>query len=1350
MRNWLPSELIDGLGWTLLHFVWQGLVIALLLAAGLRLLRNKSANHRYLIGCGALLCVIIAPALTFRHFAPNKPPPLAQISSSIEIPAEAAPIIVVPSSPVATARFPLNSAPPQTTIAERVKSILPWLVLVWFAGVFVFSIRLMFGWWRVNRLKRADGLSLAVPLLEQLAALTKRLGIRRPLRAIQSALVEVPTVIGWLRPVLLLPASCVVGLNPIQLEAILTHELAHVRRHDYLVNLLQNVVETLLFYHPAVWWISHRIREERENCCDDLAVRICGDPVAYARALATLEELRPAPAQLVLAAGGAPLLQRIKRLLGRNRDSAVRPVWPLAGIFAALLLIGVAVGLRGHRVLAANANAEQTSTAKAMPTTNSAPVTTNVSSESVTNRSDRVTATTLVQDGKFYYEANRLDEAEDKLTRAVKLDPSSVAANFYLRLVKEKRQSNDPQKSEFAAANALSQVEAAWNVEQHNGQLIPRPNTFNRTNLIYTTKGRQNILPKLDRIRIDSFKFDNQKLSEAMRQLSSVAKANDPDREGINFMLDKTRFVGPGGEINDASEVVVRLNTTLRNVRLADVLEVIVKCADQPIKYSIMDYAISFSPGAADTSPLQIRTFQVDTNLMHYVVNNMTGFQPKNVSAQQASSSFGTAQPATPQFTAVPRETTDGTTGDGIRFVTRENSKLFVQFLDAAGISFSTNTQSGKSYLYNERKGVLTIRSTAQDLDLIAAILNCYQADLDGNRTSAIILPSSPTPEEHYQKVKAENEANHLKKTKILVELQALKPAEMRQVLPAKVPDAILSALLQDLESAQNHLAMLVDAFGPDHPDVKRAQALVNDLDQHINTRIAGIMEGIKTEIATSKAIINSAETKLKELRPKVADKLDRIHIDPVQFSNTPFADVVTKLNELATDGDPEQIGMNFIVEGSHHPLFAYMAPDKGASPLLPALDDPLTPARVTLSWNGGPLAEFLDAIVAAADRPLKYSVHDFGAVFSPKQPEPPLLAIRTFRVDPESFRQKLEHIAGPIPAEGPESPLSPALRRFFAELGIALDTNSQSGRTFMYGDRRGVLTVRATMGELDRVAEELRSVTPPETMVRFKVRIAEVTTVEEPNTLLYFSHLMPAQLLTNASGTFSITEFIAGGTNSTGSNLPPVKTVLSTNSVSLHAIGTLSSPQLKVALQSLEGRNGTDILTAPEVVTRNNQLAQIQVTSLQTIAVDLTNSLSTQAVPVGLAMDLKAHVSMDRKTFHLTVIPTVAEFLGYDKADAFIHDKDGKTASPVPLPHFRVRQMTISAEIRDGETLVLESPSVTSETKAKSKVPVLGDIPLIKGLFRSETSKTIKKQLVVFVTPTIVRPGDEHAENSK
>src|SRR6185295_2411884 len=126
--------------------------------------------------------------------------------------------------------------------------------------------------------------------------------------------VQAPTVVGWLRPVVLVPVGALAGLPADQVEALLLHELAHIRRHDYLVNILQNVAESLLFYHPAVWWISGHIRAERELCCDDMAVFVCGDSLSYARALAQLESFRPAQVS-ALAANGGSLADRIARLL---------------------------------------------------------------------------------------------------------------------------------------------------------------------------------------------------------------------------------------------------------------------------------------------------------------------------------------------------------------------------------------------------------------------------------------------------------------------------------------------------------------------------------------------------------------------------------------------------------------------------------------------------------------------------------------------------------------------------------------------------------------------------------------------------------------------------------------------------------------------------------------------------------------------------------------------------------------------------------------------------------------------------------------------------------------------------
>jgi BlaR1 peptidase M56/Gram-negative bacterial TonB protein C-terminal len=175
--------------------------------------------------------------------------------------------------------------------------------------------------------------------MHALARVMKRTRVGRPVRLLESTAIEVPTVVGLWRPLILLPASAITGLSVLQLEAVLAHELAHIRRHDYLVNLLQALVETALFYHPAVWWLSACIREEREHCADDVAVESCGDALFYSRVLATLEQLRatvPAPA---LAANGGSLLLRIQRLLAVPKGGEALHPWRLTGSLAAALLI---------------------------------------------------------------------------------------------------------------------------------------------------------------------------------------------------------------------------------------------------------------------------------------------------------------------------------------------------------------------------------------------------------------------------------------------------------------------------------------------------------------------------------------------------------------------------------------------------------------------------------------------------------------------------------------------------------------------------------------------------------------------------------------------------------------------------------------------------------------------------------------------------------------------------------------------------------------------------------------------------------------------------------------------------
>jgi beta-lactamase regulating signal transducer with metallopeptidase domain len=329
----LAQPLGQALGWSLLHFLWQGTVIAAVLGALLALARNRSASLRYAMSCGALLLMTAAPVVTFLGYdaaAPKASHEVLQPPVAFEqvTPGPVAPDVVAADLP---ARF-------SAWWQERFTTLQPWMVLAWSLGVLLLSLRYLGGWAAAQRLKRRRTRPAAAAWQSTLDRLAARLKITRPVRLLESAAVRVPSALGIWKPVVLVPAASLAGIAPRHLEALLAHELAHVRRHDYLVNLLQSAVETLLFYHPAVWWVSQRARVERENCCDDLAIAATGSASVFARALAELEERRASGLRLQTAADGGLLRRRVIRLLGGPERSEPFPR-QIAGVLALSLLL---------------------------------------------------------------------------------------------------------------------------------------------------------------------------------------------------------------------------------------------------------------------------------------------------------------------------------------------------------------------------------------------------------------------------------------------------------------------------------------------------------------------------------------------------------------------------------------------------------------------------------------------------------------------------------------------------------------------------------------------------------------------------------------------------------------------------------------------------------------------------------------------------------------------------------------------------------------------------------------------------------------------------------------------------
>ena len=352
--GFLDRHALDALGLTLVHFLWQGALVALLYACFAALARRASAEVRHLAACAALALMLALPVGTFVLKLNQRPAPPARESFSDAAdgrdPARTRARVEArgESAPPLRAREARDEAGGEALTLRgwaetRVGALAPWLVGAWALGVFAFALRALGGWLAVRRL-RAGARAVAGPARATLERLAARLEVSRAVGLWQSALVEVPSVVGFLRPAVLLPASAFTGLTPAQLEAVLAHELAHIRRHDYLVNLLQTAVETLLFYHPAVWWVSRQARAEREHACDDAAVEATGDAILYARALAALETLRGGAPRLALAADGGSLVRRIRRLVQRDAAGSSSRTRPAALALLLLLLCGATAG----------------------------------------------------------------------------------------------------------------------------------------------------------------------------------------------------------------------------------------------------------------------------------------------------------------------------------------------------------------------------------------------------------------------------------------------------------------------------------------------------------------------------------------------------------------------------------------------------------------------------------------------------------------------------------------------------------------------------------------------------------------------------------------------------------------------------------------------------------------------------------------------------------------------------------------------------------------------------------------------------------------------------------------------
>lgn len=357
MNLFTNSQLVENIGWTLLHSLWQIALVAFVLFVLLKSLRNVSANVRYFAAVFALVFAIAFPVATFYQLNNSlvSVSQANQISTTNEIEFAEAPVFtpenVIATSVNKTETGTANSFSSfknlQTFISKNLLTSLPFFVALWLFGMLIFGFRLIGGVWQLHIFKTRKLSQPSVEWQEKFFALCEQLNIRQNVEFFKSGLIETPVVIGWLKPVILVPASIFLQITPKELETIIAHELIHIKRYDALVNFAQSFVEVLFFYHPCVWWISNVIRKEREFAADEMVVKILENSrIVYATALANLEEIRLMTNQkstpLLTAANGGNLMERITKILQKNTEiNRVGSLWSAVaalGLVSAVLL----------------------------------------------------------------------------------------------------------------------------------------------------------------------------------------------------------------------------------------------------------------------------------------------------------------------------------------------------------------------------------------------------------------------------------------------------------------------------------------------------------------------------------------------------------------------------------------------------------------------------------------------------------------------------------------------------------------------------------------------------------------------------------------------------------------------------------------------------------------------------------------------------------------------------------------------------------------------------------------------------------------------------------------------------
>jgi beta-lactamase regulating signal transducer with metallopeptidase domain len=354
--GWLPRGESVALGWTLLHFCWQGTAVAAAYAFTNRLTLRASPVVRYAVATGALALMPLLVLATFAGEVRTATSAHASMKASTGVlPLIGSGIQEPASQPDAASPVSITEAP-RNWLASHTEQVLPLVDALWMFGVLLLAIRTMGGWRQLEQMRRRARGIVPAHVEQSFLRICERVNVGRRVILRVSDQVISPMAMGVWRATVILPASALLSLTQEELEAVLAHELGHIRRWDYAWNLLQTALETVLFFHPAVWWLSRKVRDRREVCCDEIAVQSCSDPIVYAQTLLRLEEQKIQEMRLAVAQRGSSgsLLGRVKKVLGEDEPMENGITGGVRVAVASMVVIGVLLGPKVSDAVAAS------------------------------------------------------------------------------------------------------------------------------------------------------------------------------------------------------------------------------------------------------------------------------------------------------------------------------------------------------------------------------------------------------------------------------------------------------------------------------------------------------------------------------------------------------------------------------------------------------------------------------------------------------------------------------------------------------------------------------------------------------------------------------------------------------------------------------------------------------------------------------------------------------------------------------------------------------------------------------------------------------------------------------------